>query len=151
MIDHAEVVGLEEQLTVPARHRPDLVDLWISIQWNAADQGWSREFTALAQKEATSLSPVGSFQVVSLSDRQGFIVARCTNVKFILPRDVESLVRGLVARTNATICPPSVADVAPARNESKPDRVRSTFGVLGGLFFGVQPAKGRGDADIASS
>jgi hypothetical protein len=127
------------------------VDLWISIQWNAADQGWSREFTALAQKEATSLSPVGSFQVVSLSDRQGFIVARCTNVKFILPRDVESLVRGLVARTNATICPQSVADVAPARSESKPDRVRSTFGVLGGLFFGVQPAKGRGDADIASS
>lgn len=150
MLDHAEVVGLEEQLTVPARYRPDLVDLWISIRWNAPDQGWSKEFHALAQQESASLSPAGTFQVVSLSDRQGFIVARCTNVKFIQPRDVESLVRGLVARTNASVSRPPLAD-APPQAETRSERVRSTFGTLGGLFFGMAPTKGRRDADIASS
>jgi hypothetical protein len=152
MLDHAEVVGLEEQLTVPARHRPDLVDLWISIRWNAPDQGWSKQFTVLAQQECASLSPAGSFQVVSMSDRQGFIVARSTNVKFIQPRDVESLVRGLVARTNSSISPQPLADASPPpHSETRSERVRSTFGAIGGLFFGMPPAKGRGDADIASS
>jgi hypothetical protein len=150
MLDHAEVVRLEEQLTVPARYRPDLVDLWISIRWNAPDQGWSKEFSVIAQQESASLSPAGSFQVVSLSDRQGFIVARCTNVKFIHPRDVESLVRGLVARTNATIAPVPRAD-APPEAETRSDRVRSTFGTLGGLLFGMTPTKARSDADVASS
>ncbi len=148
MLDHAEVVGLEEQLTIPARHSPDLVDLWISIRWNAPDQGWSSQFSMLAQQECASLSPAGSFELVSMSDRLGFIVARCTNVTFIRPRDVESLVRGLVARTNASISPAPLADAAPAQ-ETRTERVRSTLGALGGMFFGMPPAKGR-DADIAS-
>ena len=151
MLDHAEVVGLEEQLTVPARHRPELVDLWISVRWNAPDQGWSAAFQTLALEEAASLSPSGFFQIVSLSERQGFIVARCTNAKFIQPRDVESLVRGLVRRTNATMARAPLADEASQPAESRSDRIRSTFGAIGGLFFGLQSNKGSSDADVASS
>jgi hypothetical protein len=148
----AEVIGLEEQLTVPSRYRPDLVDLWISIRWHASEAEWSREFNAIAENERASLLPAGALQVVSLTQQQGWVVARSVNISSMSPTEVESLVRGLVSRANERLRPPAPVAIAPPPNPSWPSRLRSTLAEIGAEVFGVLPAPRRSrDADVASS
>jgi hypothetical protein len=148
----AEVIGLEEQLTVPSRYRPDLVDLWISIRWHAAETEWSREFNAIAENERAMLLPAGVLQVVSLTQQQGWVVARSVNIRSTPPKEIESLVRGLVNRANERLIPPAPVPSAPPRNDSWPSRLRSTLAEIGAEVFGAWPPPRRSrDADVASS
>jgi hypothetical protein len=148
----AEVIGLEEQLTVPSRYHADLVDLWISIKWNAPATEWSREFNAIAEHERGRLLPAGALQVVSLTQLQGWVVARSINTRSIQPSEIESLVRGLVARANERVVVPAPITSVPPRSASLSARLRSTLAGIGADVFGVWPAPPRSrDADIASS
>lgn len=148
----AEVIGLEEQLTVPSRYQPDLVDLWISIRWHVSETEWSREFNAIAENERGSLLPAGALQVVSLTQQQGWVVARSINIRSTPPKEIESLVRGLVTRANERLLPPAPIAIGPPRNDSWPSRLRSTLAEIGADVFGVWPTPRRSrDADIASS
>ena len=148
----AEVIRLEEQLTVPSRSRPDLVDLWISIRWHASETEWSREFNVIAENERGSQLPAGALQVVSLTQQQGWVVARSVNIRSTPPKEIESLVRGLVTRANERLLAPAPVAIALPRNDSWPSRLRSTLAEIGAELFGVWPPPRRSrDADIASS
>jgi hypothetical protein len=148
----AEVIGLEKQLTVPSRDHADLVDLWISMRWNASEVEWCREFNAIVEHDWNNLMSMRALQVVLLTRQQGWVVARSVNPRAVQPAEVENLVRGLVARVNERlVVPPSITTVASPRN-SWSTRVRSTLAVIGADVFGdwLTPRRGR-DADIASS
>jgi hypothetical protein len=148
----AEVIGLEEQLTVPSRYRPDLVDLWISIRWHPSETDWSREFNAIAENEVSSLLPADALQVVSLTQQQGWVVARSVNIRSTPPKEIETIVRRLVNRANERLLSPAPIVIAPPPTVSWPSRLRSTLAEFSAEVFGVWPTPRRGrNADVASS
>ena len=62
MLELAEVVGLEEHLTVCSRGHEQLVDLWIAIKRSSVGLQWETQFSSIAQKSNAKLSSVGFFQ-----------------------------------------------------------------------------------------
>ena len=76
MIKHAEVIRLESQLTVPTRNRSHLSDLWIAIAWCARLSEWVTKFEPVAERHNVPMTAAGKVQLVPMSDRQGWIVAR---------------------------------------------------------------------------
>lgn len=95
-----EVVGLQSQLTIPSRHQPDLVDLWIEVNWPHKTQRWDAEFDAAAGAACGNSAPFGTLSLETLGQYRGWIVARR------VPRDrdahhaVEECVRALVETAN---------------------------------------------------
>lgn len=150
MIELAEVVGLEEQLTVPTRNQAHLVDLWIAMRWTSVRTEWTKAFADVAQRHSAQSSCAGSLHVVTMSDRQGWIVARGVDCKALRASDVESLVRGLVAQVNVGIAAPAERDHRLLR-QTWPVRLRALTALGGAVVGGFLPAsRRRSEADAAS-
>ena len=155
MLELAEVVGLEEHLTVPSRGHGQLVDLWIAIKRSSAGLEWERQFTRIAQSSNVRLSPAGFFQALPFTERRGWIVARCADGKKISATAVEDLVRALVAEVNARVSAPVPVAAARLRSvadsESWTEKVRTAFATGSALIAGPALSAHRDrDVDIAS-
>jgi hypothetical protein len=125
-----EVVGLQSQLTVPSRHHPELVDLWIEVNWPERMERWDEAFHTAAAAAVEHVVPVGSLSLQSLSRYRGWIVARG------VPRDrdahhaVEACVRALVEQAN-TACASSHG--VPAQPQQHPHWTVRTLSMLGSV------------------
>ena len=97
MFAQAHVLRLEEQLTVPTRDRTNLVDLWFSLGWNAGLEKWAREFATNADGHNSTPKASGILQLVPMSERGGWIVARGVDLTRISRLEMEVLVGKLVA------------------------------------------------------
>ena len=156
MLELAEVVGLEEHLTVPSRGHADLVDLWIAIKRSSVGLEWEKQFTRIAQSSSSKLSSQGFFQPLPFTERRGWIVARCADSNAISARAVEDLVRALVAEANTRISTPvaiTVADIAhSAPRETWTNKVRTAIANGSALIVGsgLTPRRDN-DVDIASN
>ena len=131
MLELAEVVGLEEHLTVASRGHTHLVDLWIAIRRSSVGLEWEKQFARTAQKSNVKLSSVGFFQTLPFTERRGWIVARRADDKMISPSAVEDLVRAMVAEANARISTPGAVTVshigASRESGSWTEKVRTVF------------------------
>ena len=151
MREHAEVVRLESQLTVPTRNRAHLSDLWIAIAWRARLSEWAMQFETVADCHNMPVTAAGKVHLVPMSERQGWIVARGVDLTVYSPADIEAIVRGLVAQVNGAMDPPSanavVAQVVPRWSH----RVRSVMQASGNAALGMVPdARLRPEADVSS-
>ncbi|MCW2557800.1 MAG: hypothetical protein JWP55_1764 [Mycobacterium sp.] len=149
MREQAEVVGLEQQLTVPTRNTPHLVDLWIALRWEGSHAEWTEEFWVQAERHNAVPSPAGTMDLVHMGERQGWVVARGVALTAITASEVESLVAGMVARvnmhnTNTVEAPPETPQ------PSWSDRVRTSVASGAGLLGFLAAPRDRA-ADIASS
>ena len=110
MQNQAEVVQLESQLTVPSRNRSHLSDLWIAISCTENLAAWAAEFNAIVSgsedREATS----GTLQVVAMSERTGWVVARGVDLSTHDSAHVEKNVRSVVMRVNRGVAPLPTVD-----------------------------------------
>jgi hypothetical protein len=107
----AEVVGIEDQLTVPSRTCAPFVDVWISIRRSSAGVAWERLFTSLVDARYAGPPGVASFEVVPFTERRGWIVARGVNESATSRRAMEEQVRALVCEVNGMFSsPPTLAD-----------------------------------------
>ena len=152
MLDPAQVEGIEEQLTVPSRNHPQLVDIWISIKRSSAGLDWEREFIALAARHSSKLSPAGSLQVIPFTERRGWIVARGVDRGAIAPAAVELLVRRVVAEANgnlAAILPPKPAIASEKAQDSWTQRVRTVFANGTSLSRVIRPEPRSSEVDVA--
>lgn len=147
MSGHAEIVGVEEQLTVPSRRHAQLVDVWMTVTWNTSCPEWTTTFEEMAGRQHLELLPSGSLQVSALSERQGWIVARAVGADRRRRADVEALVRRLVDQANRMIAAPC-ADVAPV--EARADW-KSKLAVLSAVGVGFFLSRRTRSADVASS
>jgi hypothetical protein len=100
-----EVVRIEDQLTVPSRIDARLADVWISVKGPSLNPVWHSEFAAVAASQGAALSARGSFEFVSLSAHQGWIVARGVDLSRARKAALDELVRRLVTETNARMQP----------------------------------------------
>ena len=103
MVEHAEIVRIESQLTIPSRHYPHLRDYWISIAWKAGNDQWMRAFADIAAPVDAVPTAYGSLSVVPLSPAKGWIVARGVDGKLVRPTDLEAKVRALASEVNALL------------------------------------------------
>ena len=149
-MEQVEVIGLEEQLTIRSRNQRELLDVWIAVRWNVVKEDWASAFRAIAEAERGALSSHGAFEIVSLTDRQGWIVARGINAKLLTPKDVEGLVRDLVDQVNANATP-ATAGAFPER-DTWTSRLLGTVAALDVILLGFGLAsRRRRNADVASS
>ncbi len=151
MSGYAEIVGIEDQLTVTSRRHTDLVDVWMTITWRESCVEWTTMFEALAAKQHLELLPSGSLQVIALSERQGWIVARAIPGDRRCRSDVESLVRRLVDQTNCLIAEPCVDVAASETSVPWTDRMRSRLSSLSSASAAFLASRRTRDADVASS
>ena len=152
MLELAEVVGLEEQLTVPSRYQAHRVDVWISIRRRGPDEQWTEKFADVAGQHAYRLSPSGVFQLVAMNDERGWVVARNVDPRVISQRAVESLVGHIVERANACVTAPCAETVVARSPVSWIQRVRASIVLAGAGLAGVWTvARPRNEADVASS
>ena len=154
MLELAEVVGLEEHLTVSSRGHADLIDLWIGIKRSSIGLQWETQFSRIAQRANARLSSVGFFQPIPFTERRGWIVARCTDRQLITPKAVEDLVRALVADANERISAPAGSVAAKTRStrqrESWAEKVRTVVEGSSAIILGADLSRRQNrDADIA--
>ena len=151
MIEHAEVIRLESQLTVPTRNRAHLSDLWIAIAWCARLTEWAREFEIVAERHNVPVTAAGKVHLVPMSDRQGWIVARGVDLSLYSSEHIEAIVRGLVAEVNSAISPPTAnAGTAPSATTWS-HRIRSAVQASGSAAMGMVPVpRRRAEADATS-
>lgn len=151
MTGNAEIVGVEEQLTVPSRHHPQFVDIWMAITWSASCPEWTPAFEALANRRHLELLPSGSLQVMALSERQGWIVARAVGSDQRRRADVENLLRRLVDQANRHIeTPCAEVTPGPARG-ARAGRIRMKLAILSAVTLGFFLSRRTSDPDVASS
>ena len=105
MQNQAEVVRLESQLTVPTRNKSHLSDLWIAISCTDSLVAWAAEFERVMTREQKSDGSPGTFEVVAMSERQGWVVARGADLTMHGSADIETMVRSVVARVNVGVVP----------------------------------------------
>ena len=149
MHEQAEVVGLEQQLTVPTRNTPHFVDLWFALRWQGIHPEWTEEFWMEAERHNSLHLPVGTLDLVHMGERQGWVVARGVARAAVTPSDVESLVRGIVAKVNARNT--KTADALPQSTQPTwSDRVRTSVASGAGLLGLLTAARDR-SADATSS
>ena len=151
MHEHAEVIRLEAQLTVPTRNRAHLSDLWIAIAARTRLTEWAEGFEAVAVSHNVPATAAGRLQLVPMSDRQGWIVARGVDLSLYSPADIEAIVRGLVARVNGSLeSPLAIAGSAPSAT-SWSDRIRSAVHASGNAAKGmVTDTRGRVQVDASA-
>jgi hypothetical protein len=129
-----EVVGLQSQLTVPSRHHPQRVDLWIEVNWPQRTERWDEEFhTATAAVIGDSV-PVRSLSLQTLSRYRGWIVARGVPRDRDAHRVVEASVRALVAQVNEKCATSRSVPVPPQENGRWVMRTFSMFGSVAAIF-----------------
>ena len=151
MIERAEVIRLESQLTVPSRDRAQLSDLWIAVAWCARLTDWAREFETVAERYNVPATAAGRVQLVAMSDRQGWIVARGVDLALYSPADIESTVRGIVDDVNGAIRRVSSSTVTAPSAKSWSKRIRSAVQASGSAAMGMVPeARPRTEADAPS-
>src|SRR5258705_9513418 len=124
-----EVVGLQSQLTVPSRHHPQRVDLWIEVSWPQRTDRWDEEFLTATAAVVGHSAPVRSLSLQTLSRYRGWIVARGAPRDRDAHRIVEECVRRLVAQVNEKCATSHVAPVPPRENGRWMMRTLSMFGV----------------------
>lgn len=106
MYEHAELLRLESQLTVPTRSRAHLSDLWFTVAWGARSSEWAEGFEVVSVRHNVPVTSSGRVELVPMSVRQGWIVSRGVDLSLYAPADVETIVRGLVAQVNAEVDSP---------------------------------------------
>ena len=139
MIEQAEVIQLESQLTVPTRDRAHLSDLWIAIAWCPRLTDWAREFDRVAERHNVPVTAAGMVHLVSMSDRQGWIVARGVDLALYSPTDIEAIVRGLVTEVNGAINSPPASPGAAPSAITWSNRIRSAVQAGGSAAIGMVP------------
>lgn len=139
MQEHAEVIRLESQLTVPTRNRAHLFDMWVAISFHPRLSEWAEEFARSAEAHNVPATAAGKVQLVPMSERQGWVVSRGVDLALYSPADVEAIVRGLVAQINGAMTSPSAA-AKPARTAGKwSHMLRSTVQASGNAVLGMVP------------
>jgi hypothetical protein len=129
-----EVVGLQSQLTVPSRHHPELVDLWIEINWPERTERWDEAFRAAAATAIDDSAPVGSLSLQALSRYRGWIVARG------VPRDrdvhhaVEACARAIVEQANAACASSHGVSTPPQQHPRWTVRTLAMLGSVAAIF-----------------
>jgi hypothetical protein len=114
MQNQAEVVRLESQLTVPTRNRSHLSDVWIAISCTESIAEWAAEFSAVVPRQWDPEDAPGTLQVVAMSERKGWLVARGVDLSAHDIADIEDKVRSVVARVNLGVASSPTVDSAPA-------------------------------------
>ncbi len=114
MQNQAEVVRFESQLTVPTRNRSHRSDLWIAISCTKSLAAWAAEFSAIVLCEQDPEGTSGTLQVVAMSERQGWVVARGVDLSAHDSADIEEKVRSVVMRVNLGVPPLPTVDSAPS-------------------------------------
>jgi hypothetical protein len=100
MHEHAQVLQLESQLTVPTRNRTHLSDVWVAIASGTHLTLWAEALQRVADSYDTRRSGTGTMQLVRMSDQRGWIVARGVDLRLCSPSDVEETVRDLITLAN---------------------------------------------------
>ena len=108
MQEHAEVVRLEPQLTVPTRNRAHLSDVWIAIASHSRLTVWADALQSVSDSYHTRRNGAGTVQLVCMSDHRGWIVERGVDLRLCSTSDVEKSVRELVTLANRAVRPRSV-------------------------------------------
>ena len=93
MHEHVEVIRLESQLTVPTRNHPHLSDVWIAIATQTPLSEWTNAFKRITASNRALTVGAGSVQLVCMSDRRGWIVARGTDLRRCSLSDLEAWCR----------------------------------------------------------
>ena len=114
MQNQAEVVRLESQLTVPTRDRSHLSDLWIAIACTESLAEWAVEFSEMVSRDRDPNDASGTLQVVALSERKGWLVARGVDLSAHDSADIEDKVRSVVTRVNLGVATSPAVDSAPS-------------------------------------
>jgi hypothetical protein len=136
MVDRAEVVGLERQLTVPSRHRGHLVDVWVAVEWQPGYESWVPEFQSLCAAPAAVPDSLGAIEVVPMSAQRGWVVARGVNRKVIALEQVESEVRTIVGQVNARVAEAPMMQSA-AESEARKEKAREYLSRVGTALLGA--------------
>ena len=140
MLGQAHVLRLEDQLTVPTRDRIHLVDLWFSLGRNAGLEKWAREFATIADGHNSTPRASGILQLVPMSERGGWIVARGVDLTRVSRREMETLVGKLVAGVNARCVEATEAAVERQKpTRSWPERVRASMETGGSILGALLP------------
>ncbi|MFL5607759.1 MAG: hypothetical protein ACJ8AD_15015 [Gemmatimonadaceae bacterium] len=129
-----EVVGLQSQLTVPSRHHPQRVDLWIEVNWPERTERWDEEFRAASAAAVGGAGPMESLSLQTLSRSRGWVVARGVSRDRDAHRAVEACVRALVQQVNERCAARDTAPVKPRENERWVMRTLSLFGSVAAVF-----------------
>jgi hypothetical protein len=129
-----EVVGLQSQLTVPSRHHPQHVDLWIEVNWAERTERWDEEFRIATAAVLADAAPVQSLSLQFLSRYRGWVVARGVPRDRDAHRAVEACVRALVDQANERCAASNTVPVAPRQNGRWVMRTLSMFGGAVAIF-----------------
>ena len=113
MQNQAEVVRLETQLTVPTRNRSHLSDLWFAISCTTSLASWGAEFGRILPCEETPRGSSGTLEVVVMSERQGWVVARGVDLTVHGINAIEEMVRLVVGRVNTGVSTSLAAESIP--------------------------------------
>ena len=151
MYEHAEVLRLESQLTVPTRSRAHLSDLWFAMAWGARSPEWAEGFQIVAARHNVPVTAAGRVELVPMSERQGWVVARGVDLSVYATAEIETIVRGLVAQVNVDLySPPASAGSRPtAATWSR--RFGTALRASGNAVAGMVSAPGqRAEADASS-
>lgn len=149
----AQVLRLEEQLTVPSRNRPHLLDLWFSLGWNAGLEEWAREFALVSEGQNTTSQSSGTLELVPMTERGGWIVARGVDLARASRQDIEVHVGRIVTEVNSRCAARAeVAVERPRPTRSWSGRVRSSLEAGSSILGALRPAgRARTATDSASS
>jgi hypothetical protein len=129
-----EVVGLQSHLTVPSRHHPQHVDLWIEVTWPHRTARWDEEFHTASMAVVGDSAPVQALTLQTLSGYRGWIVARGVPRDRDAHRVVEASVRALVAQVNEK-CATTLSPAAKPRESGRwMVRTLSMFGGVAAIF-----------------
>ena len=150
MVEHAEIVRIESQLTVPSRHHPHLRDFWISVAWNSGNERWASAFADVVTLIGATPTAFGAFSVVSLSPNKGWIVARGVDGKLVRPEDLEAKVRQLAAEVNERLAEAPMLAQHSTSAESWPEMVRVRLARASAMVSGLGVSSPRRDADAPS-
>ena len=114
MQNQAEVVRFESQLTVPTRNRSHLSDLWIAISCTKSLAAWANEFCAILGREQDRGDTSGTLEVVAMSERKGWVVARGVDLSAHGTAAIEENVRLVVTRVNHGVPSSPTVDSVPS-------------------------------------
>ncbi|MDB4916486.1 MAG: hypothetical protein JWM95_4130 [Gemmatimonadetes bacterium] len=144
----ARVVGLETHLTSPTRNNAHLVDLWIALEWLSCREEWTKEFITAVERHNALSSSLGCLQLVTMSERQGWIAARGVNLQVVDASDVEALACGIVAQVNEGLAASPATAEPPKAEATWPSRLRASMASSGALLAGLRlPPRRRDEAD----
>ena len=115
MQNQAEVVRLESQLTVPTRDKSHLSDLWFAISCTESIAEWTVGFNEMVARDRYADAATGMLQVVAMSERDGWLVARGVDLSTHHSADVEDKVRSVVTQVNlGVVASPKIDGASPS-------------------------------------